>query len=421
MRTFTKGIFLLGILFLINFLSPLFVNADAERENEILSLKIALIGPGTPLYFWWGHIGLLAEGELIGTSRFYDWGIFDFNDDNFLYNFTMGDLIFYCAVSPADWHINYLVQDNRDIIFYTLDLDLETKLEILRFAENNILPENRRYNYHHFRDNCATRIRDILDMAVGGQFYAELGNAPGRFTLREQLRRHTHQSPFFDWFLNFLMGQNIDVPITAWDDMFLPSEVIRNALDFEYTDRAGSRRPLISHVEYINASQNRPVILDEPYALWPLLLVFSLLISIVLFLFYFFVHKRKCFMPIMGSLNILLGLFFGITGSLLFFMSFFSAHDYSFNNANIIFINPLLLTAIPLGITMGFTKNMRKRLRALRFLRMLWSYVFLSGVLSMLIKLFPAYYQENHFTHALVLPFVISMVVILTLFYWRKT
>ena len=386
----------------------------------MLSIKLALIGPGTPLYFWWGHIGLVIEGELVGASRFYDWGVFDFNDDNFLYNFTMGDLIFYCAVSPADWHINYLREDNRDIFLYTLDLDFDVKLEILRFAENNILPENRRYNYHHFRDNCATRIRDILDMAVDGQFYTEFGNAPGRFTLREQLRRHTHQSPFFDWFLNFLMGQNIDEPIRVWDDMFLPSEVIRNALDFEYTDSAGSRRALISHTEIVNVSHNRPIVLDEPGALWPLLLVFSFLISAALFLLYLFAHNKKCFMPIMGSLNILLGLFFGIAGSLLFFMSFFSSHDYSFNNANIIFINPLLLAAIPLGITMGFTKNMRKRLKALRFLRMLWSFVFLGAVLSMVVKFFPAYFQENHFTHALVLPFALSIVIILTLFYWRK-
>jgi hypothetical protein len=110
-----------------------------------------------------------------------------------------------------------------------------------------------------------------------------------------------------------------------------------------------------------------------------------------------------------GAAQSALGLFFGISGLLLAFLTFFTNHDYTYHNSNILYINPLLLAAAPLGIILGTGKNPQKRLAAERLLRGLWTYVFLGGVLSLLIRLLPGFYQQNQVTLALVLPFALAL------------
>lgn len=382
-------------------------------KADDITLKLAVIGPGDELYFWWGHIGLVAEDKATGQARFFDWGVFSFENENFFVNFAFGRLLYTCAVTRAELNYNFYIHTNRDITLYTLDLPPDRKEAVLRFAENNMLPENRDYAYHHFRDNCATRIRDILDVALEGRFRAEYGNAPGRFTLRQHVRRHTWHSPLFDWLLNFLMGQGIDGPITVWDDMFLPSEIALRAGEFSYAAPDGGVKKLVSSVEVVNRAAGRPAVLDVPRRQWPRELVFSLLFSGVIVLSFVLKGKERGYRVFTGILQSLLGLFFGAAGSVLFFMTFFTNHDYTFRNSNILFVNPPLLAAIPLGLIFAFTKKERKRFICIQVSRALWVYVVLGGLLTMLIKLSPSFYQRNQVDQALVLPLALTMVFLL--------
>ena len=405
---------LLVFLFLLPLSSTFAQSASPRRFGDAFTLKVALIGPGDELYFWWGHIGLVVEDSRTNQSRFYDWGVFSFDNENFFANFAFGRLIYSCAVSWAETYYNVYKRTNRSITLYTLDLPAESKEAIIILAENNILPENRDYSYHHFEDNCATRIRDILDMAVGGQFRAEFGEAPGRYTLRQHVRRHTWFHPFFDWILSFWMGQNIDKPITVWQEMFLPSEIAMQISDFHYTAPDGSQRPLVSSVETINASVGRPLVRDVPISPWPGALFFSLLFCELLLLLYLIWGRRKGFKPFVGIVNSFLGLFFGLAGSMLFFLMFLTNHDYTFNNINIVFVNPLLLAATPLGLIYAFTASARKRILSARLLQILWAYVFLGAIFTIVIRFFPAFLQQNQVTQALIIPIAVTMVFIMT-------
>jgi hypothetical protein len=385
-----------------------------SAQDDRLTLKIAVTGPGDQLYFWWGHVALIVEDHAKGTSLFYDWGVFSFDEKDFFVDFAFGRLIYLCTVSSAERNFRVYTATNRDITIYTLDLPPETKEEIRRLAEDNARPENRAYKYHHFYQNCSTRIRDILDIAVNGQFKQEFGDAPGRYTLRQHVRRHTWFSPFMDWILNFLMGQDIDIPITVWDEMFLPAEVGGHIQDFSYIDENGETRKLVSAVEVLNKAQNRAPVLDAPRRQWDRELVVGLLIAAV-FIYLRFLQSRKPGLgrALFGLSQSAAGLFFGIAGLVLFFMTFFTNHDYTYHNANVIFVNPLLLTAVPCGLLYAFCKDKKKRFVSEIVLRCLWTYVFLGGILTMVIKLFPNFYQQNQVTQALVLPFALALSVLL--------
>ena len=396
----------LALIFVILLLAPL--PSLFAQSGEDLTIKVALIGPGSELYFWWGHIALVIEDNRTGQSRFFDWGVFSFDTENFFTNFAFGRLIYTSQASPTHLNFDVYIRTNRSVILYTLDLPPETKLEVLRFAEASM---NQDYLYHHFRKNCATKIRDIIDMATGGQFKAAFGEMPGRFTLRQHVRRHTWFNPFFDWLLNFWMGQNIDGQITVWDEMFLPSEITKRIRDFSFIDADGGERNLVSNVETFFASQGRPAVLDIPRLQWPRTLIFSVSVSALFLLALFFFAKHKAYRICMGLMQSLLGLFFGITGSMLFFMSFFTYHDYTFNNINIVFVNPLFLALVPLGIIFAFTAAEKKRIAVIRIIKFFWGYVFLGAFVTIVIKVFPAFYQQNQVDLALIMPLALAMIM----------
>jgi len=395
------------LFILIFFLCGVFLFAESEGEN--LTIKIAVVGPGDAVYFWWGHIALIVEDAQTGRSDFYDYGIFSFENENFYYNFAFGRLLYSSGVSGTGENIEYAVDRNRSVVIYTLDLPPETRVKVKDFVEHNVLPENSDYFYHHFRDNCSTRIRDIIDYAVDGQLKEQYANTQGKFTLRQHVRRHTWFSPAVDWILNFWMGQVIDTPITIWDDMFLPSEVGKVIQDFWYTDANGEKRRLVSDdpssINIINTAKGRPEVLKEPRKQWPYEFVFSLVLSAIFCLFFFMHSKKIRAGKILAGFSMsLCALVFGLAGFLLYFMSIFTNHDYTFENFNMLFASPLLIAAVPLGISYAVTKKKEKQVLYDFLLRLIWLLSVTGILLSMIIKVFPWFYQDNITDQLLMLP-----------------
>jgi len=393
-----KVAFLLILIFALAFTA-------FAANGEDLTLKVAVMGPGDELYFWWGHLALIIEDNKTNNSYFFDYGIFDFDQDNFFYNFAFGRLLYCCGISYTDRSLNAYYKTNRDIIIYTLDVPPEKKEEIYNFAMTNILPENKDYYYHHFRDNCSTRIRDIMDTVTEGQFKKQFENKKSEFTLRQHVRRHTYFSPVGDWFLNFLMGQVIDTPITVWDDMFLPSEVGKYIGNFWYTDGSGKLRRLVSSIETLNIARDRPPVLDKPLKQWVRQLCFSLALTVFIGFFFFLYSKNiKAGRVLAGISMSLCAFFFGVFGLLLYFMNLFTNHDYTFQNANMIFCTPLLLVLFPTSIIFAFTRKEKRLLKCDHLIRIIWLLTVLGVFISMIIKIFPKFYQDNLTDQMLMLP-----------------
>jgi len=395
------------IIFLV--LLSVFISFNSFAQDDTLTLKIAVMGPGDQLYFWWGHIALIVEDSSNDTSYFFDYGIFSFDNDNFFYNFAFGRLLYRCGVSKSERNFNVYKRTNRDITVYTLDLPPDVKIKVRDFAVINVLPENRNYYYHHFRDNCSTRIRDIIDLATNGQFKEEFENMKSDFTLRQHVRRHTWFSPVTDWFLNFLMGQVIDTEITVWEDMFLPAEVGKRIENYWYTDSDGNPHKLVSSVEILNKAKNRHAVLDKPLKQWVRELIFSLVLSVI-FCFFFFLQAKniKAGRVLAGISMSLCGLVFGAVGLLLYFMALFTNHDYTYQNINMIFCTPLLLVAVPFGISYAITKNQKKLQTYGELLRIIWLLSVLGVFISMLIKILPGFYQDNLTDQMLILPIALT-------------
>ena len=387
--------------FVLLFSLSLVAYGQSGEDTENLVFKAAVYGPGDELFIWWGHAALIVENTRWNFSKVYDWGIFSYPSDNFLLDFIKNQVQYKCTSGVLD--IDEYIKEDRDVTVYTLDLDNKAKEAILAYAENKVLPENCYYDYHEFRDNCATGVRDILDLGTGGQFKALYSNTPGRLSLRQHVRRFTCLRPFPDWCFDFLMGRNLDGPISAWEEMFLPVEIGRNITDFRYIDNSGEERSLVRSAQIIHSSKNRDPILNRPLTVWPIHLALGLILAFVFLL----IKKLRGKFPAAGQIAAgagqgLLGLFLGAAGSVLFFGLFILPHDYIRQNINFLFINPLLFLAAPLGIITAAGR--KRRLESEKHLRLLWAYVFIAGFITILAGLIPAFHQQNQSAQALILP-----------------
>jgi hypothetical protein len=405
LRKFRIGFFL--ILVLVCF--PVYGQSKSEDRVKDLLFKVAVYGPSDDIYIWWGHAALIVEYTEWNFSRIFEWGIFNYPSDNFLKDFLREEVSYKSESGYPDM-FEYIDED-RDITVYTLNLDRRAREIIMAYVEDTVLSDNDFYNYHEFRDNCSTRIRDLIDMGTGGQFKAAFNASPGRFSLRQHIRRYTWDKPFSDWFLGFLMGQNFDTPITPWDEMFLPVEVARNIVDFSFMDTSGVKRKLVSGVEVIYSSKNRQPILNKPLNTWPFALAIGLIIAALLFLVKIIGKKFPCSGRILlGALQSLLGLFLGVSGCVLVF-GYLMNNDYIQQNTNILFVNPLLLLMFPLGIlcAVGSQKFERQRLFCEKCLRILWTYVFIAGIITVLLRITPFVYQQNQSVQGLILPVAFAL------------
>lgn len=400
--------------------SPPVPPTEERHPMDELIFKVAVFGPADDIFIWWGHAALIVHNTRWNFSRVFDWGIFSYPSDSFTKDFILQRVSYRSAVGSLN--LRAYINEDRDITIYTLNLDRRAKEIMLAYAENSVLPANRYYDYDQFRDNCATRIRDIIDMGTRGQFRAAFEDVPGRLSIRQHVRRFTWSKPFSEWFLCFMLGQYHDREISVWDEMFLPVEIARNITDFTWIDDYGVERQLVSSVELAYASKNRPPILNRPSPMW----IFALKTGIIASQFFFFLRFLRRKFPRSGRIlwgisQSVLGLFLGGIGCVLMFGKFFMNNDYFQQNFNLLFINPLLLFMIPLGILAALGKPVMKhpprplyeefllRLDPERCLRILWTYVFIAGSFTVLVRVLPFAYQQNQSVQGLILPVALAL------------
>jgi hypothetical protein len=94
---------------------------------------------------------------------------------------------------------------------------------------NDTLPENRYYVYHHFYDNCTTRLRDLIDEIFDGRL-REGTDGPYPVTFREFGRRGLAEYVPLIGLSDFITGRNLDRYPTEWQAMFHP-DLLRVAVE----------------------------------------------------------------------------------------------------------------------------------------------------------------------------------------------
>jgi hypothetical protein len=332
----------------MDFSKPLVQN-QLDWINQC-TISLVTIGPGDEVYSWFGHSALVI-GQPNGQNVMYDYGIFDTTQKNFYLNFARGRMLYSVFASGAEWRVDYAIEEERDVQWIDLNLTSEAKFATVRFLQNNAKEGNNTYLYHFYKDNCATRLRDVINAATEDQFrvWAESQDEMG--TYRSFAQRSLAHARVTSWFLNFLQGHEIDKSLNRYDEMFLPESLNQSVLDFTYAD--GS--PLAQRVTILQDTTGQnirfvPLEKDENND-WQYALA-GLFLGVVSYALFFTGNKKAW-----ALFNGLLLLVLSVIGTLLLSMMTLSNMDMTWFNENIVYINPLLWFACVKSFAVVFSKK----------------------------------------------------------------
>lgn len=385
-----------------------------ESRAEDLAVSLVTFGPGDSVTEWWGHTALAVEDRRVGHGRLYNFGIFGSDDPvAFVRKFAKGRLEFWAGDEGIAGTLEWYRKLNRDVRLQELDLTPEQALAVAKALGTHVLPENRMYLYHHYNDNCSTRPRDILDKAIGGQLLAA-SNAPGRMSIRAHAARYAQVSLPMSVLLDFLQNDELDGPVTLKQEAYLPDELERQVQALEVSRPDGGTGPLVKR-QWVWFRANRPPVSEVPknWLLQELALGLALG-GLSLGLGRWSRAGRRLPRVLLGLLTALWGLVPGVLGAALFIMANFTDHTVTYHDENLLFVNPATLAALPLGVALMFGST-----SAPGRLRWLWTALTVGGLLDLVLKVLPAFHQNNWNILALALPVNLSMAALWWL-QWRR-
>jgi hypothetical protein len=238
-----------------------------------LTVYLMTMGPGARVWERFGHNAIYIHDPDRGTDQAYNYGLFDFRQENFLLRFIQGRMWYWMAGYPAPRYLDQYARDNRSVWLQELEMPPAARLELQRFLEWNALPEHRFYHYDYYRDNCSTRVRDALDRFLAGRIREHTESLPSGTSYRFHTQRLTaNDVPTFTGLL-LALGPGTDRPITAWEEMFLPLKLREHVRRVTVVGPGGAPVPLVrSERTLFTSSEPDPPAAPPRWTPWYLLL-----------------------------------------------------------------------------------------------------------------------------------------------------
>ena len=233
--------------------------------------------PGDSIWERFGHNGLRIVDEASGLDIVWNWGLFYFDQEGFIPRLMRGTMLYAMAPQSTEAFLQEYATAGRAVWAQELDLTPAEARFVERAALENYEPENRQYRYDYYRDNCSTRIRDILDLALGGQIRAATADVVTGTSYRWQTRRLLRPVFWAYTGIQLVLGNRADEPITEWEEMFVPMN-LRDHLGRVTIVRDGVQVPLVREARLVLPSGRAPVPRAPPRR-WPVFLAIGLLWS----------------------------------------------------------------------------------------------------------------------------------------------
>jgi hypothetical protein len=403
-----KQVLLLAFTLLFAFTTPLFSAvpwATGKSQPKHLTISLVTFGPGDDIQSWWGHTGLIVEDKAYKISRVYNYGLYALGGD-MLKNFATGRLIFSTGAFRVEPYFKFYKKYNRDIRILPLVLSDSSKIWLSAKLAEDVLPENRNYLYHHYYNNCATKLRDLLNTATDSLLYKETRSA-SQSTLREHTVRYTTPNFPMELLLMFLMNDSIDKPGTQWGDMFLPDELEKHMtqlnniqLSLNDTTENEFKKHIAAEPAYIfKAKRSRPP-LEAPQN-WHLSLIggfFLVLIAWVLTQ-WAKLNNSIWLRGFLRSYLLLIALIIAIPGTGLAYMASFTDHTVTYYNINLLLANPFSLSLIYTALRFSLHNT-----KILKLNNTIWLFHYGLTLLLSLAKLLGLYEQNNWLIIAFTFP-----------------
>jgi hypothetical protein len=325
--------------------------AQAEPGAE-LTVYLATFGPGDAVWEKFGHNAIWIHDAVTGSTISYNYGIFDFNQADFIPRLMKGSMLYSMGVRSAEDDVASYTWANRSITTQRLNLTAEQKHALREFLEWNWRPENRDYVYDYFRDNCSTRLRDALDRVLGGQIRTGLSAVAVDGTYRSHSLRLTAASPATFTGLLLGLGLPTDRPLSAWEEGFIPMELMRHLRSQVVADAQGIAVPLVLEEQILFEARRPQLPARAPARVGYYAVIGIVLAAIMIALSRAAATRRRMRLALAVTISAW-GVALGFFGTILLLLWLFTDHTAAYPNFNLLLVNPLgwmLAVVAPLSL-----------------------------------------------------------------------
>lgn len=300
---------------------------------------LVTFGPGEIYWERFGHNAIWLREPAAGLDHTFNFGFFDFEQENFLQRFIRGRMLYFSVAQPASREFEFYRGDNRSIRVQKLNLTPPQYEQLRNYLLHEIRPENRNYRYDYYLNNCSTRIRDALDLAFDGELSAASNTTPAGLNFRDHTRRLTQTEFWYYLGLELGLGYPVDREVSRWDEMFIPM-VLADEMSSWFTE-TGSRAVVADEMLFAGTLPDPPA---TPSGMWHRYLLLGLLIVAIAWL------SGRYMPPVwLGGLSQAWVLICATNGLILAFLWLFTDHEVARLNANLLLFNPLaILMLVPM-------------------------------------------------------------------------
>lgn len=200
---------------------PATASAQTDADPEV---SLVTMGPGEDVFSRFGHAALCVRDTQTPQGRCYNYGTAEFASfEGLLWDVLRGRARFWVSVVDEPHMIEeYARVEDRTVWRQVLPYPVEARRRLAYRLAWDALPEHRFYVYHHYRDNCTTRLRDHLDAVSDGALSSARSRATER-TWRERTLEGLSSDVRLLGLAELLLGRTLDATMNRWEEMFLPA------------------------------------------------------------------------------------------------------------------------------------------------------------------------------------------------------
>ena len=330
-----------------------------------VQVSLLTFGQGTPVFERFGHNAIRIADPIIGLDISWNWGMFSFDEPNFLGRFLSGTSHYWVQAFETVPLLAHYQENDRHTVEQVLNLSGAQKLALLRFVRWNELEENKFYPYDYFLDNCSTRVRDALDGVLGGTLKRAWADSMSAHSFRSEALRLTEGAPFSRLGIDIALGTPADRRMTAWEEMYVPMRLRDRIRGIMVPGADGVPVSLVKTERVVFTSMRNPeaaapTVLPGLYVLVAL----GALVPLALFGGLAFLSAMRGRWPDAQRISrvviaVIAAAWYastGLIGLAVAFMELFSKHVFWYGNWNVLLLSPLGLAAawfVPRAIVGG--------------------------------------------------------------------
>ncbi len=311
-------------LFLVLLFSIAYCFSQQKQLSPLSKISLLTVGTGEDLAAKFGHSAIRFQDPILGIDEVYGYGTYDFEDPNFYLNFTRGKLSYTISRMPFNYFKRSYEFEKRWVKEQELLLNLDQRKEIVRFLENNLLPKNRKYKYDFLFDNCATRIPEVFEKTLGDALQFDNSYLQKHYTFRELIHQNLSLNSWSNFGIDLALGAVIDKKATTYEHMFLPLYVYRQMLHTTINEVPFVKQETV----VLDIQPNKE---DTLFILTPVFWLVLLLLMVTYYTLKDYKGKRRT-----HWLDVLLFGVTGLAGIVILFLWFFTDHDATKLNFNIL-------------------------------------------------------------------------------------